>query len=228
MLSRAALPVALCALWAVAAAGASASDYHQPTHALLAKAQSVQQAGANATTGGALSACGKKWTLYKQCDQRWGKDRLGTSSNTICAAGCAMTSVSMALATYGVLVDKHTAEPEDLNVWLTKHGGYIEGDLLVWNAVHHLKNDKFDLKVAAGRISKSEMKGYVVRLFQRLSPLFPSPIADTENQTGRMQPDDHQRSPRFVRPPGVLFLCWCFETRSLTSRRFRQAPTGCW
>jgi len=34
--------------------------------------------------------------LYKQCDSRWGSDRLGKDS-TICKVGCLMTSVAMAM-----------------------------------------------------------------------------------------------------------------------------------
>ncbi|EGD79723.1 hypothetical protein PTSG_10707 [Salpingoeca rosetta] len=73
------------------------------------------------------------WTLYKQCDSRWGGDRLGTSGNTICSAGCAMSSVAMLLHTRGVSVD-----PGSLNNWLIHNGGYASGDLIVWSAV-----DKF-------------------------------------------------------------------------------------
>lgn len=39
------------------------------------------------------------WTEYKQCDSRWGGNQLGTCSQTICSAGCAMSSVAMILHT---------------------------------------------------------------------------------------------------------------------------------
>merc|ERR1712054_529241 len=35
---------------------------------------------------------------FKQCDSRWGSNKLGTSTNTICRAGCPMSCVSMILA----------------------------------------------------------------------------------------------------------------------------------
>lgn len=41
------------------------------------------------------------WTMYKQCDSRWGSNKLGTCSQTICSAGCAMSSVAMMLKTKG-------------------------------------------------------------------------------------------------------------------------------
>jgi len=37
------------------------------------------------------------FVLYKQCDTRWGSQQLGTCSETICSAGCLMTSLAMAL-----------------------------------------------------------------------------------------------------------------------------------
>eukprot|EP01147_Barroeca_monosierra_P005289 gene5289-7061_t len=74
-----------------------------------------------------------KWTLYKQCDPSWGSDRLGTSSNTICSAGCAMSSVAMILRTKGL-----NFNPGSLNNWLIKNGGYESGDLLVWGSVNKL------------------------------------------------------------------------------------------
>jgi len=91
----------------------------------------------NATT------LGKSWTSYKQCDSRWGKNRLGTSRNTICSAGCAMTSVTMALATHGAKISGKTITPASMNSWLTSHGGYVSGDLLVWSAVNNLGSIKY-------------------------------------------------------------------------------------
>lgn len=38
------------------------------------------------------------WTAFKQCDSRWGGNRLGTCGLTVCQAGCAMSSVAMFLA----------------------------------------------------------------------------------------------------------------------------------
>eukprot|EP00049_Salpingoeca_infusionum_P026476 m.25860 g.25860 ORF g.25860 m.25860 type:complete len:187 (+) comp8775_c1_seq1:113-673(+) len=74
-----------------------------------------------------------KWTLYKQCDSSWGNNKLGTSSNTICSAGCAMSSVAMMLKTKGA-----NYNPGTLNEWLKNNGGYASGDLLVWSAVNKL------------------------------------------------------------------------------------------
>lgn len=51
------------------------------------------------------------WTLYKQCDGQWAHNPLGTSSNTICSAGCAMSSVAMSLTTKGETIGGATVTP---------------------------------------------------------------------------------------------------------------------
>ena len=63
-------------------------------------------------------------------------DKLGTSSNTICSAGCAMSCVAMALATYKEDINGNLANPGNLNTWLNKNGGYASGDLIVWSCMY--------------------------------------------------------------------------------------------
>jgi hypothetical protein len=79
-----------------------------------------------------ISSC-RTYPMYKQCDSRWGSEQLGTSSNTICKAGCLMSSVSMALSGIG-----KNFNPGTLNTWLKGHGGYVSGDLFVWGSVNSL------------------------------------------------------------------------------------------
>ncbi len=86
--------------------------------------------------------------LYKQCDSRWASEQLGTSSNTICSAGCLMSSSAMAL--YGI--GNTQFNPSTLNKWLTANGGYVSGDLYVWAAVN-----KFGLTFR-GFISNNDIK----------------------------------------------------------------------
>eukprot|EP01102_Stenamoeba_stenopodia_P022260 TRINITY_DN9207_c0_g1_i1.p1 TRINITY_DN9207_c0_g1~~TRINITY_DN9207_c0_g1_i1.p1 ORF type:complete len:231 (+),score=45.05 TRINITY_DN9207_c0_g1_i1:82-693(+) len=86
-----------------------------------------------------LGDCNVNWVLYKQCDDAWGSDPLGTSSyDTICSAGCAMSSVSMILATDSTSVAGNTANPGSLNKWLTGNNGYVDTDLIIWNSVASL------------------------------------------------------------------------------------------
>ncbi|CAD8190908.1 unnamed protein product [Paramecium pentaurelia] len=73
----------------------------------------------------------RQYTLYKQCDSAWANDQLGTSANTICRAGCLISSIAMMLHTYSVVTDG-TTTPKIMNAWLRKNGGYASGDLFVW------------------------------------------------------------------------------------------------
>eukprot|EP00050_Salpingoeca_kvevrii_P016217 m.53476 g.53476 ORF g.53476 m.53476 type:complete len:177 (-) comp6767_c0_seq2:130-660(-) len=98
---------------------------------VLALASAATARPAEAPVNGTLG-CGS-WAMWKQCDSRWGSHELGTSSQTICQAGCAMSSVAMYLTTRG-----HTYNPDELNTWLKGHGGYVGGDELVWGAVNSL------------------------------------------------------------------------------------------
>ena len=75
----------------------------------------------------------RNYPLYKQCDSRWGNHQLGTSSKTICQAGCLMSSAAMALSGTG-----HNHTPDSLNSWLKSNGGYVSGDLFVWTAINKL------------------------------------------------------------------------------------------
>jgi hypothetical protein len=66
---------------------------------------------------------------YLQCDPRWSGNQMGTKGNgeqsTICGEGCAMTSVSMALAGLGVTSSSgELVTPATLNEWLQANDGY--------------------------------------------------------------------------------------------------------
>jgi len=67
------------------------------------------------------------WVMYKQCDSQWGSYQIGSCDETICSVGCAMSSVSMMLATKGAAVDPHS-----LNQYLTDNGGYADGCNIIW------------------------------------------------------------------------------------------------
>ena len=75
----------------------------------------------------------RNYPMYKQCDSQWANDQLGTSSNTICKAGCLMSSAAMALAGTG-----HSYNPKTLNQWLKANGGYARGDEFVWASINKL------------------------------------------------------------------------------------------
>ena len=100
----------------------------------------------------------RTYPLYKQCDSRWGSHELGTSSNTICKAGCLMSSVSMALSGCG-----KSYNPDTLNTWLKGHGGYVSGDLFVWGSVKSL-GLAYEGKIANNEISAALGKNEIVIL----------------------------------------------------------------
>lgn len=103
----------------------------------------------------AIALC-RNYPLYKQCDPAWANDQLGTSSNTICKAGCTMSSASMGLAGTG-----HSYNPRTLNQWLKANGGYVSGDLFVWGSINKI-GLTFEGKVSNGQIKAKLDAGKVV------------------------------------------------------------------
>jgi len=95
--------------------------------------------------------------MMKQCDSRWGKNRLGTSSKTLCQSGCAISSIAMALASRGASVN-----PGTLNDWLIHNSGYVNGNLLAWGAVNKFgKMTLFNYYRGAGSLSVANLKSFV-------------------------------------------------------------------
>jgi len=105
----------------------------------------------------------KQYTLYKQCDEPWGNDKLGTGSLTICEAGCAMSSLSMILNTWKELLPKSVSvDPGTLNGWLINNKGYVSTDLLVWASADPLGVIKFDVYyTGAGSLSVADLQDAV-------------------------------------------------------------------
>lgn len=64
---------------------------------------------------------------FRQGDERWHNDPLGPSTGTLGTEGCAVTSVAMVLASYGIDID-----PQRLNDFLTTHDGYTPEGWLYW------------------------------------------------------------------------------------------------
>ncbi len=98
----------------------------------------------------------RNYPLFKQCDSRWGNQQLGTSpTNTICRAGCLLSSSAMALSGIG-----KNFNPSTLNTFLKQNGGYVQDDLYVWAAVNSLGmefggfigNNKIKANLDAGKI----------------------------------------------------------------------------
>ena len=122
------------------AACAALDKSETATEAILAVEDQkiIETNGLNTTSYG--------WTEYKQCDSRWANEQLGTCSDTICSAGCAMSSVAMILATKGA-----SKNPSSLNSWLKNNGGYSSGCLINWASV-----DKLGYTTYMGKQSPTE------------------------------------------------------------------------
>lgn len=76
--------------------------------------------------------------MFKQYESPWGDNMMGGDS-TLAQAGCAVTSVAMALRHKGIQIAGDPAQPGRLNTWLKNHGGY-SGDLIIWGALENLNN----------------------------------------------------------------------------------------
>jgi hypothetical protein len=98
----------------------------------------------------------RTYPMYKQCDSQWGSQQLGTSSQTICQAGCLMSSAAMGLSGTG-----HSYNPSTLNTWLKAHGGYVSGNLFVWGSINSI-GLTFEGKVANSQIKAKLDAGKVV------------------------------------------------------------------
>lgn len=109
---------------------------------------------------GAAKQC-PSWLLYKQCDTRWKDTMLGTGDSTICAEGCAMSSVAMALAAFNIKINGNLANPGLLNEWLNSNSGFVSGNLLVWNAVKKLGMPMEEYVTSKSTMTKEQLRGYV-------------------------------------------------------------------
>ena len=105
-----------------------------------------------------VSVFGRTYPLFKQCDAAWRNEQLGTGSGTICSDGCLVSSVAMALTGLG-----HGTNPSALNQWLKGHGGYVNGDWLVWGSINPL-GISWQGKVSNSVIKSKLDQGYVVIL----------------------------------------------------------------
>ena len=67
---------------------------------------------------------------FAQDDPRWSEVRLGPSTDTLGDEGCAVTSAAMVAAFYRIKTD-----PEQLNAFLTRTGGFSDDGLIDWSRV---------------------------------------------------------------------------------------------
>ena len=71
-------------------------------------------------------------TIWKQGDSRWGSLNLGSSKSTMKGAGCAVTSVAIAISCSGTQINNVAAfNPGTLVTHMNTHSGF-SGDLINW------------------------------------------------------------------------------------------------
>jgi hypothetical protein len=85
-----------------------------------------------------IMAAATAGTLYKQCDETWADDYVGTSKRTMCQSGCLVTSIAMALNDNGKTINRKAVDPQTLNKWLKNNGGFVSGNTFVWGSVGKL------------------------------------------------------------------------------------------
>lgn len=74
-------------------------------------------------------------TAFSQRDERWSRIPLGLyGGHTIGSAGCLLTCGASILADSGL----EGIDPGRLNRWLCRHGGFIRGNLIVFQALGEL------------------------------------------------------------------------------------------
>lgn len=81
-------------------------------------------------------------TIYNQRDPRWANVRMGSSVGAIGAVGCLITSVASMLSDAGKILT-----PDMLNTWLTQNGGFVSGNLFVYNSIDKLGAVKFSTRI---------------------------------------------------------------------------------
>lgn len=78
-------------------------------------------------------------TLFRQCDEPWGSQTMGTSGITLCQSGCAVVSCTM----LGSQVDANT-DPAQLLNWLNANNAFTDDGRLYWQKVAQYYNIVFN------------------------------------------------------------------------------------
>lgn len=133
--------------------------------------EDTQVGSVSSVTGGNSVACSTRGMLasgdyqnWRQCDPQWGTDRLGgddsSSSNTVCRAGCYVTSMSMMLAKFNAQLNiSEPLTPASFN----KYGNtlhYMNGGGMSQGSINNLSpNTKYaGLKSMKGMSREEKIK----------------------------------------------------------------------
>jgi Peptidase_C39 like family len=88
---------------------------------------------------------GNSGPSFGQDDPRWSDVRLGPSTDTLGDEGCAVTSAAMVAAFYGIKTD-----PQQLNAFLTRTGGFTDDGLIHWRRVPSIAPARWELAYNGG------------------------------------------------------------------------------
>lgn len=70
--------------------------------------------------------CSQRPGHFRPNAQAWGKNVI--EHKTVCAVGCLMSSISMALNGHGISIAGQPSNPGTLNAWLKANNGYTQDD----------------------------------------------------------------------------------------------------
>lgn len=118
-----------------------------------------------------------KYPVYKQCDTRWGNNKMGSDNETICEVGCLMSSISMAIGGNRIRIpesngDKVISDPATLNQWLRTHNGYTNYSALYESRIPEIDPARIvwpkDGMHTSNDISFFTIKSYLDRALPRI------------------------------------------------------------
>lgn len=152
--------------------------FTQPSFGWMDETFHVNDPGFNATmynfneTGGYLQyniyGIPRKYPYYTQCNASWSNDFMGSNNKTICAVGCLMSSVSMAMSGYNIPIDYNgkmvETTPGTLNYWLQQNDGYANGTSnLDENTLNKIPNGRVKWNDENGMHTKNDISIEVLR-----------------------------------------------------------------
>ena len=94
--------------------------------------------------------------VFKQCNDQWGNDRLGSSS-IVCKSGSIVSSIASGLASLGILIEGSPSDPKVLNQYFLSHNGYT-ANAFNWDAIR-----RFGFRMKGQYFSKDQIADFVCR-----------------------------------------------------------------
>lgn len=103
--------------------------------------------------------------FYNQQDEKWAKDRLGKTNETVGKVGCLISSVGMNLSYYGLDMN-----PKVINEALSKIDGYTSRGWLIWKKLNVITEGK--IKISFPTLSHENIEKYLFEQKPVLAKVF--------------------------------------------------------